>query len=71
MNFDATIELNPIKVKDILCEYLSQNGIKGVSHQDVNFVIKEVERGDQRDHWKEYALTCVRVKNVKIGKEGI
>ena len=71
MTFPATIELNAVRVKDILCDYLSQHGVKGINHQDIDFVIKEVEKGDQRDYWKEYELTSVKIKNIKIGKEGI
>jgi hypothetical protein len=68
---NASVELNPTQIRELICNYFAQNGIQGVSHQDIDFVIKEVERGDQRDHWKEYTLTCVRVKNIRIGKEGI
>ena len=71
MNFSATVELNPTQIKEIICDYLSQHGVHGVSRQDIDFVIKEVVREDQIDPWKEYSLTSIRIKNVKIGKEGV
>lgn len=71
MSVLATIELNPTKVRDIICDYLSRQGIQGVSHQDISFEIKGVEKGTQMDYWTEYELTSIKIKNIRIGKEGI
>lgn len=68
MKLNATISLTPVQVMEIICNYLSENNIKNVSHQDITFVIKEVERGDQRDPFKVTELTEVQIKNIKIGE---
>ena len=68
MNLNAVISLTPAQVKEILCDFLSLNNIKNVNHQDITFVIKEVERGDQRDPYKVTELTAVQIKNIKIGE---
>ena len=68
MKMNAIIRLTPVQVMEIICDYLSENGVKNVSHQDITFVIKEVERGDQRDPYKVTELTEVQIKNIKIGE---
>ena len=68
MKLSAVISLTPVQVAEIICNYLSANNIKNVSHQDITFVIKEVERGDQRDPYKVTELTEVQIKNIKIGE---
>lgn len=68
MKLNATINLTPLQVMEILCDYLNKNGVTGVSHQDITFVIKEVEKGNQRDPYKVTELTEVQIKNVKIGE---
>jgi hypothetical protein len=68
MKLNATISLTPIQVMEIICDYLSKNGVTGISHQDITFVIKEVEKGDQRDPYKVTELTEVKIKNIKIGE---
>jgi len=68
MLFNAKIELNPVQIKEMICDYLRQMGVKGVSHQNICFNIKEIEKGTQRDHWKELALQGVTIDNVQIGK---
>lgn len=67
MSFNATITLNPTQVREALCEYLETKGVKNISHQDINFIIKSVEHGDQRDPWSTYELTAVEIKNIKLG----
>lgn len=67
MKLNATISLTPIQLMEIICDYLSKNGVTGVSHQDIVFVINEVEKGDQRDSYKTTELTEVKIKNIKIG----
>ena len=69
MKFNATIEIDELKLRHILEEYFEQNGIKGISDPDIIFVVEEVERGDQRDHWTVHELTKVQIKNVKVGIE--
>lgn len=68
MKLNATISLTPVQVTEIICNYLSENGITNVSHQDITFVIKEVEKGNQRDSYKVKELTEVQIKNIKIGE---
>ena len=68
MKMNAIIRLTPVQVMEIICDSLSENGVKNVSHQDITFVIKEVERGDQRDPYKVTELTEVQIKNIKIGE---
>jgi hypothetical protein len=68
MKLNATISLTPIQVMEILCDYLSKNGVTGVSHQDIGFIINEVEKGNQRDSYKVAELTEVKIKNIKIGE---
>ena len=68
MKLNATISLTPVQVTEIICNYLSENGISNVSHQDITFVIKEVEKGNQRDSYKVTELTEVQIKNIKIGE---
>lgn len=67
MKFGATITLTPNQLRTIIENYLEQQGIKNVSDQDITFIIQEVERGDQRDHWKQHELTKVEIKNILIG----
>ena len=68
---NASVDLNPTQIRELICKHFAKNGIKGINHQDIEFVIKEVEKGDQKDYWKEYEFTCARIKNIKIGKEDI
>ena len=67
MKFGATITLTPNQLRTIIESYLEQQGIKNVSDQDITFVIQEVERGDQLDHWRQHELTKVEIKNIMIG----
>jgi hypothetical protein len=69
MKFNATIELSDLQLRTIIEDYLEKQGIKNVSDPDIHFVIEEVERGDQRDSWKEYELTKVLIKNIRLGNE--
>ena len=68
MKLNASVSLTPVQVAEIICNYLSENGINNVSHQDITFVIKEVEKGNQRDPYKVTELTEVQIKNIKIGE---
>ena len=68
MLFNAKIELNPVQIKEIICDYLQQVGIKGISHQNIHFNIEEVEKGNQIDFWKEHELQGITIDNVQIGK---
>ena len=68
MKLNATISLTPIQIMEIICDYLSKNGVTGVSHQDITFVIKEIEKGNQRDSYKVTELTEVKIKNIMIGE---
>ena len=67
MKFNATIELDKIQVLEIITKALEANGFN-ISHQDIEFKIQEVERGDQRDHWKAHEFTGVKIKNIQIGE---
>lgn len=67
MKFNATIELDKIQVLEIITKALETNGFK-ISHQDIEFKIQEVERGDQRDPWKVHEFTGVKIKNIQIGE---
>ena len=67
MKFGATVTLTPNQLRTIIEDYLEQQGIKNVSDQDITFVIQEVERGDQHDHWKQHELIKVEIKNILIG----
>lgn len=67
MKFNATIELDKIQVLEIITKALETNGFN-ISHQDIEFKIQEVERGDQRDSWKTYEFTGVKIKNIQIGE---
>ena len=68
MKLNATISLTPVQLAEIICNYLDENGVNNVSHQDITFVIKEVEKGNQRDPYKVSELTEVQIKNIKIGE---
>lgn len=68
MLFNAKIELNPTQIKEIICDYLQQMGVKGASHQDIHFNIKEVEKGTQREFWKEPEFQGITIDNVQIGR---
>lgn len=68
MFFNAKIELNPVQVKEIICDYLQQVGVKGVNHQNIHFNIKEVEKGTQIDFWKEPEFQGITVDGIQIGK---
>ena len=63
MFFNAKIELNPIQIKEIICDYLQQMGIKVVSHQNIHFNIKEIER-------EHPVLQGITIDNVQIGGRG-
>lgn len=67
MKLNATIELGTVQVLELITKALEAKGLK-VSHQDIEFQIKEVTRGDQRDFWKDYELTGVKIKNIQIGE---
>ena len=67
MKFSATITLTTNQLRTIIENYLEQQGVKNVSDQDIVFVVQEVERGDQRDPWKQHELTKVEIKNILIG----
>ena len=69
MKFKATIEITPLELKHIIEDYLESHGIKMVSDQDIHFIVEEVERGDQRDHWKQHELTKVKVEGLRIGED--
>lgn len=69
MIMTATIQLTPLQLKEIITQYCENNGVKGVSHQDIDFIVQAVEQGDQRDSWTTYDLTGITIKNVKIQKE--
>lgn len=69
MILTANIQLTPLQLREMITQFCENNGIKGVSHQDIDFIIQPVEKGDQRDHWTTYDLTGVTIKNVKIQKE--
>ena len=66
MIMTATIQLTPLQLREIITQYCNNNGVKGVSHQDIDFIVQPVEKGDQRDSWTTYDLTGITIKNVKI-----
>lgn len=68
MLFNAKIELNPIQIKEIICDYLQKTGVIEVNHQNIHFIIKEVEKGTQKDFWKEYEFQGITIDNIKIGR---
>lgn len=68
MKFNATIELNKVQVLELLTKALETQGIK-VSHQDIEFKIEEVERGNQRDPWVVYDFTGIKIKNIQVGEK--
>ena len=68
MVFNAKIEINSIQIKEIICNYLHQAGVREVNHQNIHFIIKEVEKGTQRDPWKEHEFQGVAIDNIQIGK---
>lgn len=69
MVFNAQIELDPIQVKEIICDYLQQQaGIKNVSHQDIHFNIRTIETGSEMCPTKELVFKGITIDNVKIGK---
>ena len=61
MKFNATIELNKIQVLELITKALEANGFD-ISHQDIEFIIQEVELG------KVHELTGVKIKNIQIGE---
>lgn len=67
MIMKATVELDTTQLREIIVKYFEQEGVKNVSHQDIQFKVEAVERGDQRDPFTVYELTGVSVKNIKIG----
>ena len=67
MKFNATIELDEIQVLELITKALGIEGFN-ISHQDIEFKIQEVELGDQRNSWKTYEFTGVKIKNIQIGK---
>lgn len=67
MKFNATIELDKIQVLELITKALETNGFK-ISHQDIEFKIQEVELGNQRDSWKSYEFTGVKIKNIQLGE---
>ena len=67
MKFNATIELDKIQVLEIITKSLEANGFK-INHQDIEFKIQEVERGDQKDPWTVHEFTGVKIKNIQIGE---
>lgn len=69
MQFKATIEITPLELRHIIEDYLERHGIKMVSDQDIHFIVDEVEHGDQRDPWKVYELTKVKVEGLRIGED--
>ena len=68
MKLNASISLTPAQVAEIICKYLSEYGINNISHQDITFIIKEVEKGNQRDPYKVSELTEIQIKHIKIGE---
>ena len=66
MIMTATIQLTPLQLREIITQYCENNGVKGVSHQDIDFIIQPVEKGDS---WATYDLTGVTIKNVKINNK--
>lgn len=67
MKFNATIELDKVQVLEIITQYLDKQGIR-VSHQDIHFKIEEVEKGTQRDSYKVYELTGIKINNIQVGE---
>ena len=67
MKFNATIELDKIQVLEIITQYLDKQGIR-VSHQDIQFKIEEIEKGNQRDSWKVHEFIGVKINNIQIGE---
>ena len=65
MKFKATIEITPLELKHIIEEYLKAHGIKGVSDQDIHFIVAEVGR----DLWKVHELTKVTIEGLRIGED--
>lgn len=68
MKFNATIELNKVQVLELITKALKTQGLQ-VSHQDIEFKVEKLERGDQRDSWTVHEFTGVRIKNIQIGEE--
>lgn len=67
MKFNATIELNKIQVSEIITQALKNQDIH-INPQDIEFEVKKIEKGNQRDSWVVYEFTCVKIKNVQIGE---
>lgn len=67
MKLNATIELDKVQVLEIIAQYLDKQGIT-VSHQDIHFKIKEIEKGHQRDSYKVHEFTGVKISNIQIGE---
>ena len=67
MKFNATIELDKIQVLELITKALEANGFK-ISHQDIEFKIREVESGDQMYPKKSYEFTGVKIKNIQLGE---
>lgn len=67
MKFNAIIELNKVQVLELLTKALETQGIR-VSHQDIEFKVEEVDRGNQRDPWTVHEVTGVKIKNIQIGE---
>ena len=68
MKFRANIQLNKVELCELITQALQKQGIR-ISHQDIEFKVEEVERGDQRDSWKVHELTGAIIKNISIGDQ--
>ena len=69
MKFNATINLTPQQVRNIIIGYFEHQGIKNISDQDIQFIVGEVDIGNQRDPMTTISLTGVAISNISIGEE--
>ena len=67
MSLKATITLNKTQLCECICSYLQTKGVHNVSHQDIEFEIRETTRGTQRDLEYVYDIIEVKIKNVEVG----
>ena len=65
MIFNATLMLNEIETRELICQALKTQGIE-ISHQDIEFQISKEEKGNQIDSWVEYNFSGLKIKGVKI-----
>lgn len=68
MLFTTEIKMSSDQIKEMICQALRKSGIQAYP-QNIEFSIRQVERGNQRDYWTDLELTGATVKDIKIGIE--